>query len=149
MLLTASSDAIEPLEPPRSSIGVLILGPFTSIEEDGIRPPTEMTPASSPLHAFAIARVAMPPWPKPKSMISRGLKPHFESRTSSMTSCVTSWVLLLKPASGSRSPELWSTSRSSPQWKPSGSGRGRGVGPCKVMQRVSGRFRARANDEKF
>jgi hypothetical protein len=100
----------------------------------------EMAPPNSGLKSFLAARAVMTPCPKPKSKISCGLKPHFEMSPASITSEAGDRIYI---------PRTLVYEQAVTQWKPSGSGRGRHVGPCKVMQNVSGKFGARANEDKL
>lgn len=54
-----------------------------------------------------------------------------------------------KGESGSSSPVLVSTCKSSDHWSPGPRGKGRGKGGLSVMVSASGRFSARGKEEKF
>lgn len=95
------------------------------------------------------ARATLAPWPYPKTMISRGLKPHFFMRVLVITSSAMSLVEVLKEApSASIVPVEVSRIKSSPQWVPV-SGNGIGIGAWSVKVSVDGKLRARGKEEKF
>lgn len=89
---------------PSTSTGVFAF-PAAIVETDsGSGPPRDMTPPSSLGSDDVAARAAIPPCPKPKSVISRGLYPHFSTNPFWITSSLMIRMDLLKPVSKSMFP---------------------------------------------